>query len=88
MGQQCVSIGALHKARSDLIHTVRTSLTDEDKAFLISFKARQPDWRLLKAPGANALPAVQWKIFNLGKMAADKHQAALSRLQDVLESFK
>ena len=38
-----VSIEALHKARSDLIHTVRTSLTDEDKAFLISFKARQPD---------------------------------------------
>lgn len=88
MCEEDVSIEALHKARIDLIHTIQTSLTDKDKTFLISFKSRQPDWRLLKEPGANALPAVQWKIFNLGKMADDKHQAALNRLKDVLESFK
>ena len=61
---------------------------DEDKGFLISFKSRQPDWSLLTEQKAKELPAVQWKIFNIGKMADDKHQAALNNLKDVLESFE
>ena len=88
MCEEDVSIEALNKARIDLIDTVQASLTDEDKAFLISFKSRQPDWSLLNQQKAKELPAVQWKIFNLGKMADDKHQAALNNLKDVLESVE
>ena len=88
MCEEDISIEALNKARIDLIHTIQTSLTDKDKTFLILFKSRRPDWSLLNEQQANKLPAVQWKIFNLGKMADDKHQAALNRLKDVLESFK
>ena len=88
MCEEDVSIEALHKARIELTHTIQASLTNEDKGFLISFKSGQPDWSLLTEQKAKELPAVQWKIFNLGKMADDKHQAALNRLKDVLESFE
>lgn len=88
MCEEDVSIEALHKARIDLIHTIQASPTNEDKGFLISFKSGQPDWSLLTEQKAKELPAVQWKIFNIGKMADDKHQAALNRLKDVLESFE
>ena len=88
MCEEDVSIEALNKARIDLIHTIQASLTDEDKGFLISFKSGQPDWSLLTEQKAKELPAVQWKIFNIGKMADDKHQAALNNLKDVLESFE
>jgi hypothetical protein len=79
-----VSLETLEKVREDLIRCVGTSLTEADKEFLVSFKSKAPQWDLLGLDGVEQLPAVRWKLENLEKMSAEKHQAALERLKKVL----
>jgi hypothetical protein len=40
---------------------------------------------MLGIDGAEKLPAVRWKMRNLGRMPDDKHRAALESLERVLE---
>ena len=72
--------------QSDLAREIVISLTEDDRLFLMSFKARKPDWSLLAIEGAQELPAVKWKLINLGRMADDRHEAALRKLETVLFS--
>ena len=72
-------------ARETLINTIGSMLQDSDRAFLLSFKAKQPDWSLLGLDGVDELPAVKWKQINLNKMAKDKHQIAFDKLKSLLD---
>ena len=81
-----VPFDRLISAREELLTAIHTGLTDEDRAFLMSVKNRQPRWNLLGLPGIADLPAVRWKLLNLGRMRADRHAAAVARLGRVLET--
>lgn len=81
-----VTVEELEEARKDLIHILHSSLTDDEKRFLLSFKAKTPEWTLLGLEGIDQLPAVRWKMINLEKMPKDKHEKALRTLQAILES--
>lgn len=74
----------LEDVRKKLIQTVSESLTQAERAFLVSFKEGRPDWRQLGIDGVDKLPAVQWKLANLEKMDRDKHIQAVSALKKVL----
>ncbi len=50
----------------------------------MSFKQMQPDWQLLGLNHAAHLPAVKWKLLNLSKMTAEKHEQAALKLRRVL----
>ena len=63
---------------------MRDSLTEQVRRFLLSFKAREPEWSLLDIEGLQDLPAVQWKLINLNRMSDTKHQEALKKLEAVL----
>jgi hypothetical protein len=39
---------------------------------------------LLGVPGIEKLPAVQWKLQNIGRMTPVKHREALQKLRDYL----
>lgn len=82
-----VSLDDLEHARRSLLQIVRSSLTSDDCEFLVSFKKMEPDWSLLKVPNVESLPAVTWKLLNLGKMTEDKHAVAVSRLRQVLDQL-
>jgi predicted nucleotidyltransferase component of viral defense system len=84
MSEDPVTLVELELARDELIRQIRTRLTEEEKAFLISFKSRSPEWGLLGLNGIEDLPAVQWKLINLRKMPDDKHASALENLRRVL----
>lgn len=84
MTTEPVLLEDLVQTREDLIAAVHTSLMEDDRAFLCSFKRRLPDWSLLNLPGVEALPAVRWKLLNLEHMPEKKHQAALEKLNAVL----
>lgn len=84
MAEIDVPLGELESCRSALISLVNSSLTDSERQFLLSFKNRSPDWSLLGLQGLDQLPAVRWKLQNLGKMSADKHAVALDRLRKIL----
>ncbi|MGE0175293.1 MAG: nucleotidyl transferase AbiEii/AbiGii toxin family protein [Oligoflexales bacterium] len=74
--------------RIQLVDVIHASLSNDDKALLISFKQGKPDWSLSPIKALQDLPAVQWKLQNIQKLAREnpiKHQEMLKRLE---ESFR
>lgn len=86
MTRQTAPFERLISAREELVAAIHAGLTDEDRDFLMSVKARRPRWNLLGVPGVADLPAVRWKLLNLGRMSASHHAAATDRLRRVLEA--
>ena len=84
MAQQPVELADLLQAREQLIAAIHAGLTGEDRKFLLSMKARKPDWSLLGLKGIDELPAVRWKLQNLDRMTAARHEQAFRRLESVL----
>lgn len=79
-----VTLEELVEIQKNLSQMVRDSLNEQDRRFLLSFKAREPVWSLLGIEGIQDLPAVQWKLINLNKMLDAKHQESLKNLEAVL----
>jgi predicted nucleotidyltransferase component of viral defense system len=82
-----VTIEELEDVRERLIKAIHTGLTDEEKQFLLSFKAKSPEWALLGIEGIDQLPAVKWKMLNLKKMQKEKHERALQALKGALDAI-
>ena len=80
------SLESLEKTRKQLIKNVNSSLLDNEKEFLLTFKNKEPDWSLLDLEGTKELPAVRWKLQNLHRMKADKHALAYKKLEGHLFS--
>jgi predicted nucleotidyltransferase component of viral defense system len=87
MTRNPIKLERLEQARDELINTVQKSLTDTDRQFLLAVKARNPDWSLLPLEGIDQLPAVRWKLKNLGRMSTGQHDNALRKLQAVLDAM-
>jgi predicted nucleotidyltransferase component of viral defense system len=84
MARDPVSLEDLLQTREELIAKINRALTEDDRRFLLSVKGKTPDWSLIGFPQAAQLPAVRWKLENLGRMNAKKHEQALGRLEQVL----
>src|SRR5574338_405130 len=82
MSSEDVKLEDLISVRSDLISRIKSSLTDEQKKFLLSFKNKKPEWQLSGIEGIEKYPSVQWKLMNLEKMGAKKHAAAYEKLKE------
>ena len=85
MTEEPVTIEELVRAREELIADITGRMPDEHRHFLLSVKRGQPEWKLLDVPGAESLPAVQWRLANLAKMEKDKRDALAGRLAEVLK---
>lgn len=79
-----VTLAELEQTRETMIGLIRERLTAGQRQFLLSFKQGEPDWALLNLPGVADLPAVQWKLLNIRRMAPAKRAQALERLREVL----
>ena len=84
MAQEDVPLADLEAVREKLITDLNLALTDDERRFLLSFKSLEPDWALLGLKDIESLPAVRWKMLNLGKMEESKRTQALKRLEEVL----
>lgn len=84
MAEAPVALAELESTREQLTELVRTTLLDDEREFLLSFKAREPKWGLLGLDGVENLPAVKWKMINLQKMSKDKHKSAYQKLERCL----
>lgn len=84
MADQDIPQETLEATRKQLVRLINSSLTPQERSFLLSFKNRTPDWSLLDLPGIDQLPAVRWKMQNLAKMNPEKHSEAYHRLQKIL----
>jgi len=85
MADQDIPQAELEAVREQLVRLIHTSLTPQERAFLLSFKNRTPDWSLLELSGIDRLPAVRWKLQNLTKMPSEKHVEAYVRLEKILK---
>lgn len=79
-----VSYQILVEARENLINTIESSLTEQDRIFLLGFKSGEPDWGLLGIDGVNEMPSIKWKLRNIVKMDPEKHIAAVENLKKKL----
>ena len=79
-----VTLAELEQTRETMIALIRERLTAGQRQFLLSFKQGEPDWGLLNLPGVADLPAVQWKLLNIRRMAPAKRAQSLERLREVL----
>lgn len=73
------------RTRSELIALIKQELTDQDKQFLVSFKALNPDWSIYQYA---EFPGVKWKLINLNKLKTnnpDKHAELFNKLKNVLK---
>lgn len=74
----------LEAARSLLITTLHNKLSQQDKDFLISIKSNNPQWDLFPFDHIRELPAVKWKLINIGKMSDGDRKKAQEKLERVL----
>jgi hypothetical protein len=74
----------LDTTRDDLVSMLRSKLTTEERRFIVSVKEGNPRWELLAFEGIENLPAVKWKLLNIGKMHPLKHQKSVHKLRDYL----
>jgi hypothetical protein len=75
----------LLSVRKALIEEINKLITDDERAFLISFKEKSPKWDLLGVKGAQDMPAVKWKLANLAKMNDEKHKLAIHQLKKTIK---
>jgi predicted nucleotidyltransferase component of viral defense system len=85
MPEEPVTLEDLERARLELIAAVRARLRDPEKEFLVSFKRGEPRWDLLAVEHAAELPAVRWKLQNLGRMGEERRRAAVAGLERALK---
>jgi len=84
MTTETLSYEELCATRETLVSTLMKEVTTEEKHFLVSVKEGLPRWGLLGLEGVENLPAVKWKLLNIGKMEETKHRDAVRKLRDYL----
>ena len=88
MTREPVTKDALIDIRTRLHTDIRGRLTEAIAAFLLSLHDAEPDFNLIGLPGAVELPAVRWKLINLGKLKRDnpdKHAAQRRALENLFQ---
>ncbi len=71
----------LIQARDTLITQIKTSLTRDEKLFLLSIKEGAPKWELSGVKDIDKFPAIQWKLVNVNKMSGKKRSQAAELLK-------
>ena len=81
-----VPLEALEQSRVDLLDRLHAAFTADDRAFLLSVAESRPRWDLLSLDGISDLPAVRWKLHNIGLMTLARRTAAIRALESALET--
>ena len=65
-----VSLEELVAARKRLRADLAGSLSEKQRAFLLSLVRAEPNWELMTCPHLSEMPALRWKLRNLDKLRA------------------
>ncbi len=82
-----VSLEELNAIPELMIAALKAQFTQRDYDFLMSFKRGQPDWRLAPEEFIQHLPAVKWKLQNVGRISKEKHIQAMAKLETILTEW-
>lgn len=84
MTRETISLEEIESARSEMLRKIQSSLEEDEKHFLVSFHRNRPEWERLGLSGIENLPAIRWKLHNIGRMPESKMREAASRLEERL----
>ncbi|HRF88580.1 MAG TPA: nucleotidyl transferase AbiEii/AbiGii toxin family protein [Pseudomonadales bacterium] len=84
MSRVAVSLSELYETRDAMRQILHRHFTEQDARFLITFAQGKPDWALLPLDAVDRLPAVRWKLQNIGVMGVAKKEFEIDRLQRIL----
>ncbi|MGJ0637752.1 nucleotidyl transferase AbiEii/AbiGii toxin family protein [Xenorhabdus bovienii] len=79
-----VSLEELNVVPELMISALKSQFTQQDFDFLMFFKSGEPDWQLVPESQIQHLPAVKWKLHNIGRIPEEKHIQAREKLERVL----
>lgn len=82
-----VSLEELNAIPNLMVTALKAHFTQRDFDFLMSFKSGQPDWSLAPEDQIQHLPAVKWKLQNIGRIPKENHIQALAQLEAVLTGW-
>lgn len=85
MSTAAVSYKDLLSARQQLIKDVDTQLTQEERSFLLSIARGEPNYALMPFSNLHLLPAIKWKVMNIGHMEGKKRKHMEDKLKLVLK---
>ncbi len=74
----------LSDVRVRLVDALQSSITEDERLFLLSFKRGAPEWGKSGITGLENFPAVKWKLLNIQRMSTEKHRSAVSKLKQIL----
>ena len=79
----------LKQTRINMLNALKHHFDNKDAEFLLSFKRGKPNWELFDEPSIAELPAVKWKIRNIGRLLQDpyKHGVQVSNLEKALADW-
>jgi hypothetical protein len=80
MTREEVSLEDLEEVRRRLFQELPKALNAAHRTFLLSLVQRQPQWDCLPFPHLRELPAIRWKLRNLGKLKGPKLAEQSERL--------
>ncbi len=83
-----VDLEALLGARLRMMRELQLGLTDDERNFLLTLVAAEPDWELLGIPDLDRFPGLRWKLRNLDKLRKinpGKFAEQSIRLQQLLD---
>jgi len=63
-----IELDALLAARERMVQELQQGLTADERRFLLSLVAAEPEWKLLGLPHLEQLPGVRWKLENLERL--------------------
>ena len=81
---ETVAYDQLVDTRQELVDTIRSGLTSNERQFLISVQSGTPQWELMELSDIDKLPALQWKIVNVRKMDKRKLAESVQKLRGPL----
>ena len=70
MTNEPVELNALLEVRDRMMGELQTALDADERRFLLTLVANEPDWSRLGVPHAEELPGIRWKLHNLGQLEA------------------
>ncbi|MGY4427830.1 hypothetical protein ACVWWO_000307 [Bradyrhizobium sp. F1.13.1] len=68
MTTEPVELDALLAARERMMRELQQGLSADERRFLLSLVAAEPEWSLLGVPHLEQLPGLRWKLQNLERL--------------------
>ena len=86
MTEEIVEVQVLVQAREEMIAALQARLTGNVCEFLLSVEREAPQWQRLDLPAhVPDLPAIRWKLLNLGRRSPAKRNADYRQLSNMLD---